>query len=276
MNGWATPSRRWRSDDMNHALAIAAGDNSTWLETLGEHDWPEGGAPREVHIRLAPDSRLMHYRLLGPHAASAVSDRLTVEIAAGASYEQRLLAAPPGQFRSEQTIRLNGRGASATLGAACVALPQAQLDFDIKVLHEADDTVSDERINLLGADKGKATAQVETVVPPGRHGVRANQLLRAMQPQGKAVIILQPRLSILSDDVVCRHGATTSAIRDDELHYLQSRGIGREEAVAMLSEAFLRQMLPADGAEVGSEARLAIEEVLALALQRETEVTDEA
>lgn len=261
---------------MTHALAIAAGNSSTWLETLGAHDAPVDGTPREVHIWLAPDSRLTHYRLLGPQGASAVADRLTVEIGAGASYEQRMLAAPPGQFRSEQTIRLNGRGASATLGAACVALPQAQLDFDIKVMHEADDTVSDQRINLLGADRGKATAQVETVVPPGRHGVRANQLLRAMQPEGKALITLQPRLSILSDDVVCRHGATTSAIRDDELHYLRSRGIAREEAVAILSEAFLRQMLPAGDQHGEGEVGHAIDQVLALALQRETEAIHEA
>lgn len=261
---------------MSHALTIAAGDSSTWMETLGEHAMPLDGTPHEVHIRLAPDSRLTHYRLLGPGGPSEVADHLTVEIGAGASYEQRMLAAPPGQFRSGQTIRLHGRGATAKLGAACVALPHAQLDLDIMVIHEADDTMSDQRINLLGADRGKATAQVETQVPPGRHGVRANQLLRAMQPEGKAVIALRPRLSILSDDVVCRHGATTSAIRQDELHYLRSRGIPRDEAVAMLSEAFLRQMLPADEEGGQAEVRRVIEQVLALALQRDVEVPHEA
>jgi Fe-S cluster assembly protein SufD len=156
--------------------------------------------------------------------------------------------------------------------AACVALPQAQLDLAITVLHEADDTASDQRINLLGADRGKASAQVETQVPPGRRGVRANQLLRSLQPDGKAVIALRPRLSILSDDVVCRHGATTSAIREDELHYLRSRGIAREEAVTMLSEAFLRQMLPAGEPAGDGEFLGAVEQVLALALQREEKV----
>jgi len=260
---------------MSHALLIAAGDSSTWMENLGEAGAMPDGAPREVHIRLAPNSRLTHHRLLGPGGPAKLADRLTVEIGAGASYEQRILAAPAGEFRCEQIIRLQGRGASATLRAACVALPQAQLDLDIMVVHEADDTVSDQRINLLGADRGKASAQVETQVPPGRHGVTANQLLRAMQPEGRAVIALRPRLSILSDDVVCRHGATTSAIRDDELHYLRSRGIGGDEAKAMLSEAFLRQMLPggeSDGQAVGR----VIEEVLALALQREPEVLHEA
>lgn len=261
---------------MSHDLTIAAGDSSTWLEALGEHEMPLDGSPREVRIRLAPDSRLTHYRLLGPGRSADVADRLTVEIGAGASYEQRMLGAPPGRFRSEQSIHLNGRGASATLKAACVALPQAQVDLDIMVIHENDDTVSDQRVNLLGADRGKATAQVETQVPPGRRGVRANQLLRAMQPEGKAVVALRPRLAILSDDVVCRHGATTSAIREDELYYLRSRGIARDEAVAMLSEAFLRQMLPNDEQGSQHEVRDVVEQVLALALQREPEAVHEA
>jgi Fe-S cluster assembly protein SufD len=263
---------------MSHALTIDAGRHSTWVERCGEQ-LPVDGLPREIRIRLEPDSRLTHYRLLGPTGPADVSDKLTVEVAAGASYDQRLLAAPAARYRSTQTIRLEGRGATATLGAACVALPRAEVDLDITVIHAADDTTSDQRINLLGAERGKATAQVETQVPPGRHGVRANQLLRALQPQGTATIALRPRLAILSDDVVARHGATTSAIRDDELHYLRSRGIARDDAVAMLSEAFLRQMLPpgemSDTSEAG-EAQGLIAQVLALALRRDAEATHEA
>ena len=261
---------------MSHALTIDAGRHSTWVERCGE---PVDGLPREIRIRLEPDSRLTHYRLLGPGGAAEAGDTLTVEVGAGASYEQRLLAAPAARYRSVQTIRLEGRGASATLGAACVALPRAEVELDITVIHAADDTASDQRINLLGAARGKATAQVETQVPPGRRGVRANQLLRALQPQGTATIALRPRLAILSDDVVARHGATTSAIRDDELHYLRSRGIARDDAVAMLSEAFLRQMLPPgemnDTGEAG-EAEGLIAQVLALALRRDAEAMHEA
>lgn len=264
---------------MSHALTIDTGRHSTWVERCGEHGVSADDAPREIRIRLAPDSRLTHYRLLGPGGAADVSDRLTVEVGAGASYDQRLLAAPASRYRSTQTIRLEGRGATATLGAACVALPRAEVELDITVVHAADDTTSDQRINLLGAERGKATAQVETQVPPGCRGARANQLLRALQPQGTATIALRPRLAILSDDVVARHGATTSAIRDDELHYLRSRGIARDDAVAMLSEAFLRQMLPAAEAaeaEEAGEARGLIEQVLALALKRDAEATHEA
>ena len=77
--------------------------------------------------------------------------------------------------------------------------------------------------------------------------------------------------------MIARHGATTSAIRDDELHYLRSRGIARDDAVAMLSEAFLRQMLPPGEAQRSAERPQGlIAQVLALALRRDAEATHEA
>ena len=139
---------------MTYALTIAAGHSSTWVEMLGESGPILDKTPREVHIRLAPDSRLTHYRLLGRGGEADVADRLTVEVGAGATYEQRLLAVPVAQFRSEQTIRLDGAGATANLRGACVALPQSALDLDITVVHDADNTVSDQRVNLLGAGLG--------------------------------------------------------------------------------------------------------------------------
>ena len=42
---------------MNHALTIDAGRHSTWVERCGEQGLPADGAPREIRIRLAPDSR---------------------------------------------------------------------------------------------------------------------------------------------------------------------------------------------------------------------------
>jgi Fe-S cluster assembly scaffold protein SufB len=65
-------------------------------------------------------------------------------------------------------------------------------------------------------------------------------------------------------------------IREDELHYLRSRGIARDEAVGILSEAFLRQMLPADESGSQGEVHRVIEQMLSLALQRDVEAVHEA
>jgi Fe-S cluster assembly protein SufD len=48
----------------------------------------------------------------------------------------------------------------------------------------------------------------------------------------------QPQLEIYADDVRCTHGATLGPLDDDALFYLQSRGLDRERANAMLTYGF--------------------------------------
>ena len=59
----------------------------------------------------------------------------------------------------------------------------------------------------------------------------------------------KPELEIFADDVVCGHGATVGSLNQDQLFYLQARGIPKGEAEALLLEAFAGEM--AD--EVGHE-----------------------
>ena len=58
-----------------------------------------------------------------------------------------------------------------------------------------------------------------------------------------ATINTKPELQIYADDVRCTHGATIGQIDPESLFYLQARGIGREEARAMLIVAFARDVL---------------------------------
>ena len=53
----------------------------------------------------------------------------------------------------------------------------------------------------------------------------------------------KPELEIFADDVVCGHGATVGQLDENQLFYLQSRGIPRAEAEALLIEAFAREAI---------------------------------
>jgi Fe-S cluster assembly protein SufD len=53
-----------------------------------------------------------------------------------------------------------------------------------------------------------------------------------------ASIDTKPQLEIFADDVKCSHGCTIGQLDDDALFYLQSRGIAKKEAQAMLTYAF--------------------------------------
>ncbi|NKI26765.1 Fe-S cluster assembly protein SufD [Arenibacter nanhaiticus] len=59
----------------------------------------------------------------------------------------------------------------------------------------------------------------------------------------KASINTKPQLEIFADDVKCSHGCTIGQLDKDALFYLQSRGIPKKEARALLMYAFANNVL---------------------------------
>ncbi|MEM7483992.1 MAG: Fe-S cluster assembly protein SufD [Bacteroidota bacterium] len=59
----------------------------------------------------------------------------------------------------------------------------------------------------------------------------------------RATINTKPQLEIFADDVKCSHGCTIGQLDEDALFYLQSRGIPKKEATALLMYAFANNVL---------------------------------
>lgn len=72
---------------------------------------------------------------------------------------------------------------------------------------------------------------------------RAYQSNKSLLLSEKCRVYTQPKLEIATDDVKCSHGASVSSLDESQLFYLQSRGIGKEEAEKMLIEAFTQPVL---------------------------------
>ena len=53
----------------------------------------------------------------------------------------------------------------------------------------------------------------------------------------------KPQLEIFADDVKCSHGCTVGQLDKEALFYLQSRGIPRKEAKALMTYAFANNVL---------------------------------
>ena len=87
------------------------------------------------------------------------------------------------------------------------------------------------------------------VVLPAAPGTDASQTNKNLLLSDHAEIDTRPRLEILTDDVKCTHGAAVGALDPDAIFYLRSRGVPLEQAKAMLTAAFARQMLDTIAAE---------------------------
>jgi len=67
----------------------------------------------------------------------------------------------------------------------------------------------------------------------------------------KAEFDAKPELEIYADDVKCSHGSTSGSIDDESIHYLMTRGIPKKEAVQLLINGFLNEILePINNVEI--------------------------
>lgn len=66
----------------------------------------------------------------------------------------------------------------------------------------------------------------------------AGQLTRTLLLEPRATVNLKPNLQIIADDVKCSHGAAISDLEEDQLFYLQARGIDIETARKALVFSF--------------------------------------
>ncbi|MTI86652.1 MAG: Fe-S cluster assembly protein SufD [Balneolaceae bacterium] len=70
----------------------------------------------------------------------------------------------------------------------------------------------------------------------------------------------KPQLEIFADDVLCSHGATIGQLSDDEVFYLQSRGLTEQKSRELLVYAFTLESI--ESMEVESVHKLLLDEVI--------------
>ena len=66
----------------------------------------------------------------------------------------------------------------------------------------------------------------------------AKQTNKTLLLSDDATMNTKPQLEIFADDVKCTHGATVGQLDEEQVFYLRSRGIGKEEANDLLTFAF--------------------------------------
>jgi Fe-S cluster assembly protein SufD len=94
---------------------------------------------------------------------------------------------------------------------------------------------------LEGNSKGVFNGKI--FVRPNAQKTNAFQSNRNILLSDKATVNTKPQLEIWADDVKCSHGCTTGQLDEEALFYLQSRGIDKNTARAMILYAFAAGVL---------------------------------
>ena len=139
--------------------------------------------------------------------------------------------------------RLAGSGACSELVGIALAEKRQHLDHHTAHHHTSEQTWSN--IDFKAAVSGRARSiytgliRIEENAPASE----ASQENRNLLLSERARIDTIPELEILTDDVSCSHGATVAPVDQEQIFYLQSRGLTADEALRLVVRGFVESTL---------------------------------
>jgi Fe-S cluster assembly protein SufB len=134
---------------------------------------------------------------------------------------------------------LNGEGARANHITIGFAGDGQNIDTGAKVVHNAPNTKSTIESKSITQGDGRTNYRGLVRVPEGSHGSKVSIECDALMFSDEATSDTEPYIEVKEDDVEMAHEATVGRIGDEEIHYMQSRGIDEEEAKEMIVRGFI-------------------------------------
>jgi Fe-S cluster assembly protein SufD len=163
--------------------------------------------------------------------------------------------------RAETEVELIGDGSSSELLGVYFGSDEQHLDHRSIQLHQGSRSSSDLLFKGALKDRSAAIYTGTVIIDHGAHLCDAYQTNRNILLSEQARANSVPNLEILTNDPTrCGHAASVGPVSDDELFYVMSRGIPRDEAERLIVFGFFNEVLDRiDLAEVRASVRRSIE-----------------
>ncbi|OGC62370.1 hypothetical protein A2890_02915 [candidate division WWE3 bacterium RIFCSPLOWO2_01_FULL_53_14] len=168
-----------------------------------------------------------------------------------------------GNSKRKVSLNLNRIGKEEELIVVFAGKGDDRIDLDLSAIHTAPKTRG--RITVRGVLRDRASAKVRGLIKIARRAQGADDFLeeRTLILGKDARIEALPYLEIEADEVRASHAATSSAVDEEQLFYLRSRGLNQAAAERLLVTGFLRQAVAGEeDKKIGSK----IEKVINYAL----------
>lgn len=165
------------------------------------------------------------------------------------SYRHFVLSWDGNWTRNELNIHHLGEFLNTEMFGLYYADGKRLIDNHTNLEHAQPNGESSEFYKGIATDQGQAIFNGRIHVFQDAQKTNAFQSNQNLLLSNEAQINAKPQLEIYADDVKCSHGATVGKLRQDEIFYLQSRGISKEIATQILTTAFGAEVIEKIGNE---------------------------
>lgn len=194
-------------------------------------------------VVLAANAKLNHVRIQAEGAEAVHISRGRAVLAQDSRLNSFSFAAGGKLNRNDFDVALAGAGAEVHLDGLYLAKGEQHVDNHTTIDHRVPDAISSQLYKGILDGKARAVFNGKVFVRRDAQRTSAYQMNRNLLLSSEAEIDTKPELQIDADDVKCSHGAAVGQLNPDQIFYLESRGIDKARATALLSQAFANEVI---------------------------------
>jgi Fe-S cluster assembly protein SufD len=235
---FATGADKPSSAFIRSLVVVGEGAKATIVE---DHDSGNAQVNAATELVVGNKAEVDYFKLTHGGAVHVAS--LLASVGAKAAFNTFAFTADVNVARNQNFIRFAGEGTKAAICGVNLLRGKQHADITLLIEHAAGHCESREQFRSVLDEQAHGVFQGKIVVKPHAQKTDAKMMTRALLLSDEAESDNKPELEIFADDVVCGHGATTSAPDKALKFYLMSRGIPGPEAESLLIQAFVGETI---------------------------------
>jgi Fe-S cluster assembly protein SufD len=196
-----------------------------------------------TEIWVNENAQVSHNRIVREGAAAFHVGKTAVTQARYSRYNCNAVTVGGKMSRHNLEILQTGEQTETTLNGLTVIADNQLADTHSALSLNHPHGVSKQLHKCIIGDRAHGVFNGKVFVPKPAQLTNASQLNRNLLLSSKSRIDTKPQLEITADNVKCAHGATVSQLEDDQIFYLQSRGIDENDARKLLVNAFATEII---------------------------------
>lgn len=209
---------------------ISVGTNPQFTNSIGE-------------IVVSENATVDFYKLQNEGEHSYHVGTTQVYQSKNSNFSSTTITTNGGMVRNNLNIKLDGENSNGYMYGLYLLNGKTHVDNHTTVDHAKPHAYSNELYKGVMDGKSTGIFNGKIFVRQDAQKTNAFQSNRNVLLSDEATVNTKPQLEIWADDVKCSHGATTGQIDEEALFYLQSRGISKDSAKAMLMIAFASEIV---------------------------------
>jgi Fe-S cluster assembly protein SufD len=189
------------------------------------------------------NSTVKYYKIQNDDEKSHSINTVQARISRAAEFDTFVISWGGEIIRNNLNSVLEGEGAECIMKGIYLSTGSSLIDNHTLVDHAVPNCHSNQTYRGILGGTSYGVFNGKIMVRKDAQKTNAYQSNKNILISDTAVVNAKPQLEIFADDVKCSHGATTGQLNPEELFYLRSRGIAKEEAMKLLLNAFLDELI---------------------------------